>query len=340
MVDKSFFKLSRPYSLREIADLTDSELANCAEADRLFSDVAPLVDAGSDEITFLTKPKFVKLYQEVTPGACFITEKVAKILENSKNLLICRDPQLAFAILSAHLFPAEASNGVISTSAIVSTDAIVGTGTRIDAGVVIGAGAKIGSNCIVGSNAVIGEGVEIGDNSVIRPNVTLSHCHLGVGALIHPGVSIGQDGFGFFPTKQGHTKIPQLGRVIIGDHVEIGANTAIDRGAGGDTTIGDGTKIDNLVHIAHNCKFGKHCLIAGQVGFAGSVEVGDFVMFGGQVAVNDHVKIANGARVAGAANVYSDVPLGETVAGFRAKNIVEWQRDQIFLKRLKKKFET
>jgi UDP-3-O-[3-hydroxymyristoyl] glucosamine N-acyltransferase len=193
---------------------------------------------------------------------------------------------------------------------------------------VIGARARIGRGTIIGASALIGAGVVIGNDGSIGAQSTILHAIIGDRAIIHAGVHIGQDGFGFVPGAGGHLKIPQVGRVLIGDDVEIGAGTAIDRGALEDTRIGDGTKIDNQVHIAHNVKIGRSCLIAGQVGFAGSASIGDFVAIGGQTAIAPHIHIGTGAQIGGASAVYRDVPAGEKWAGSPAMPLQNWLRSR------------
>jgi UDP-3-O-[3-hydroxymyristoyl] glucosamine N-acyltransferase len=173
----------------------------------------------------------------------------------------------------------------------------------------------------------------------VASNCTLTHCEIGERVILHPGVRIGQDGFGFAPGAQGHTKVPQLGRVLIGDDVEIGANSTIDRGAGPDTVIGAGTKIDNLVQIGHNVSIGRGCLIVALVGISGSTKIGDFVMIGGQAGVAGHLKIGDGARIAAQSGVSRDLAPGATVAGSPAEDARAFWRDLAFLRRLRAKSE-
>jgi UDP-3-O-[3-hydroxymyristoyl] glucosamine N-acyltransferase len=212
----------------------------------------------------------------------------------------------------------------------------LGKDVAVDAGAVVGENCIIGDRTRIGANAVIGDGVSIGDDCWIGSNCTLTHCQIGHRAIIHPGVCAGQDGFGFAPGMAMHTKVPQLGRVIIGNDVEIGANTTIDRGAGPDTVIGDGTKIDNLVQIGHNVTIGKGCLIVAQVGISGSTKVGNNVMIGGQAGLVGHLTIGDGARIAAQSGVSRDVPAGVTVAGSPAADAREYWKTLAFLNRLRK----
>ncbi|MBL8584570.1 MAG: UDP-3-O-(3-hydroxymyristoyl)glucosamine N-acyltransferase, partial [Rhizobiaceae bacterium] len=200
----------------------------------------------------------------------------------------------------------------------------------------IGAGAAIGRGSVIAPNAVIGRNCQIGRDSYIGPNSTVMTALIGNGVLIHSGVSIGQDGFGYVGGPAGPEKIPQIGRVIIQDHVEIGANTTVDRGAMSDTVIGEGTKIDNLVQIAHNVRVGRGCIIAGHSGLSGSVTLGDFVMLGGRVGVSDHVAIGSRAQVAASAGIMNDVPDGERWAGSPAQPMRAFFREVSALRALVK----
>ena len=203
--------------------------------------------------------------------------------------------------------------------------------------VVIEAGARLGARCQIGAHTVIGQAVELGDDCRVGPHVTLSHCLIGARVVLHPGVRIGQPGFGFAPDREGSVKIPQLGRVVIGDDVDIGANTTIDRGSGHDTVIGPGTMIDNLVQIGHNVVLGRGCILAGQVGISGSTKLGDFVMAGGQAGLAGHLDIGSGARIAAKAGLMRDVASGETVCGIPAVPIASFMKQVAILQRLARK---
>jgi UDP-3-O-[3-hydroxymyristoyl] glucosamine N-acyltransferase len=222
----------------------------------------------------------------------------------------------------------------IAPTAWIDATAALGEGCRVEPGAVIGAGARIGARCHVGPGVAIGGGVVLGDDCIVGANASVSHAVVGNRVMLYPGVRIGQDGFGFAMGPQGHVKVPQLGRVIIGDDVEIGANSTIDRGAGPDTVIGEGCMIDNLVQIGHNVQLGRGCVIVAQVGISGSTRLGDFVAVGGQVGIAGHLKIGSGVRIAAQSGVMRDIGAGETVGGSPAQPMAEWLRQSAMLSKM------
>jgi UDP-3-O-[3-hydroxymyristoyl] glucosamine N-acyltransferase len=249
-------------------------------------------------------------------------------------------PYPTFVAVARKLFPAALRPSSLFGTTGCAAAAQVHPTARLEAGVtvdpmaVIGPRAEIGAGTLIAAGAIIGPDVRIGRGCAIGAGVTILHALIGDRVIIHAGTRIGQDGFGYLPGPQGHQKIPQTRRVIIQDDVEIGANTAIDRGATRDTTIGEGTKIDNLVQIAHNVSIGRHCLIAAQVGIAGSSTVADFVMFGGQVGVADHIAIGPGAMIGAQAGVMSDVPAGGRWGGHPAEPLIDWKRGVVTVRSL------
>ncbi|MBY0430781.1 MAG: UDP-3-O-(3-hydroxymyristoyl)glucosamine N-acyltransferase, partial [Rhodospirillales bacterium] len=251
-------------------------------------------------------------------------------------LLLTDQPYHAYARIAQAFYPMPRLEGWTAPNAVVDAGAIIGEGCRIEWGAVIGPGVEIGRNCHIGANAVIGAGVVIGDDGIIGANATISHAIIGRRAFIYPGVRIGQDGFGFAMSPLGHLKVPQLGRVIIHDDVEIGANTTIDRGAGPDTVIGAGCRIDNLVQIGHNVQLGRGCVIVAQVGISGSTRLDDFVAIGGQVGIGGHLRIGTGAQVAAQSGVMRDVPAGKTMCGSPAIDARDYWRQTVVLSQLAK----
>jgi UDP-3-O-[3-hydroxymyristoyl] glucosamine N-acyltransferase len=242
-------------------------------------------------------------------------------------LLILDDPYLGYAKLTQAFYPKRNNTKKIKYKNFsLSSSAKISKGVVIETGAVIEEYVEIGENSRISANTHVGAGVKIGSNCYIGSNVNLSYCIIGNNIIVHPGTCIGQDGFGFSPGMPHHIKVHQLGRVIIGDDVEIGANTTIDRGSGLDTIIGDGTKIDNLVHIAHNVKIGKGCFITAQNGFAGSANIGDFVSFGGMSGVAGHIKIGNNVQIAGRSGITTNIKAGQIVAGNPAQSARKhWQ---------------
>jgi UDP-3-O-[3-hydroxymyristoyl] glucosamine N-acyltransferase len=252
-------------------------------------------------------------------------------------LLIARDPYKAFARAAQAFYPATQPTPRRAPTAIIDPGASVPPDCDIADHVVIEAGVRLGARCRIGASTVIEAGVELGEDCLVGANVTLSHCIIGARVVLHPGVRIGQAGFGFAPDQAGPVKIPQLGRVILGDDADIGANTTIDRGSGHDTVIGPGTMIDNLVQIGHNVVLGRGCILAAQVGISGSTKLGDFVMVGGQAGFAGHLEIGSGARIAGTAGVMRDVAPGETVCGSPAVPIRLFMKQVAILQGLAKK---
>jgi UDP-3-O-[3-hydroxymyristoyl] glucosamine N-acyltransferase len=235
------------------------------------------------------------------------------------------------------MFYPESGLAVWRQDRAIDATAKIGADVNLAPGAVIGPHVEIGDRTSVGPNAVIGRGVAIGRGCEIGANVTITHAYLGDNVVVLSGAQLGNPGFGFASSKSGHIKIPQIGRVIIQDRVEIGAGTTIDRAALGDTVIGEGTKIDNLVQIGHNTRIGRHTVIVSQVGISGSCELGDFVVLGGQVGIGDHTRIGDGARLAGRTGVMGDLEGGQDYAGIPAKPLKEWAREIVAVSNLAKR---
>jgi UDP-3-O-[3-hydroxymyristoyl] glucosamine N-acyltransferase len=334
MADPRFFRAAGPFTVGDLAAATGAEIGGAANAALRLDDVAPLEAAGPHHLSFFSNVKYAEMLACSAAGAAFVHPAAAARAPAAMTLLLSANPYLSFARAAARFHPAPRRPVGIAASAVIDSSALLGPAVSIGHHVVVEAGAEIGAQTEIGHNCVIGPGVVIGRDCVIGANVTLSHCVLGDRVRLFPGVRIGQDGFGFAPDPAGHVKIPQLGRVLIGNDVEIGANSTIDRGAGPDTIIGAGSMIDNLVQIGHNVVLGRGCILAAQVGVSGSTKLGDFVALGGQVGLAGHLSIGTGAQLVAQSGVMRDVPPGTVYAGTPAVPRRQWLRQTAILDRL------
>jgi UDP-3-O-[3-hydroxymyristoyl] glucosamine N-acyltransferase len=340
MTEPFFFDRGRGLTVREIAALTQAEPRPGANLDRRITGVASLDRAGRNDLVFLDKPKYAAQLSGSAAGICLTTERHADRAPSHMVVLCVREPYRAFVQVTRALFPdalrpsslLEASGTAVG--ACVHPTARMESGATVDPGAVIGPGAEIGSGTVIGANAVIGPRVRVGRQCVVGANTSITNALLGDRVIVHPGCAIGQDGFGYVMGARGHTKVPQIGRVIIQDDVEIGALTTIDRGALSDTVIGEGTKIDNLVQVGHNTTIGRHCVVVAQTGISGSVTIEDFVVLAARVGVHDHLTIGEGAQIAAAGVIWSDVPPGARLGGWPAKPVRQWMREVATVARL------
>jgi UDP-3-O-[3-hydroxymyristoyl] glucosamine N-acyltransferase len=334
MADQRFFPRAGPFALNEIASRIGAQ-ASGAVPDIMVRDLASLEDAEPGDLSVFADPRYRSAFQ-VTRASAVLTspELAAEAPAGGACLVLIAEPRLAFTQVSKLFYPSPPIEPGIDARAVLAPSAAIGAGCQIDAGAVIGADARIGARCHIGCNAVIDPGVVLGDDCIVGPNATVSHALVGNRAEIFAGAVVGAQGFGFVPGPRGPVRIPQLGRVIVEDDVEIGANTTIDRGATGDTVIGAGTVIDNLVQIAHNVRIGRCCVIAAQVGIAGSTQIGDGVQIGGQTAIAPHLTIGAGVKMAARSGVMRDIEPNITVGGAPAMPIRDWHRQNAGLARM------
>jgi len=332
-----FFANAGPFTLAEVAAATQAELTGDDGAKSLkVHGVQPLSEATPQHLSFFDNRKYLPQLLATQAAACLVSEKFADRVPPTAVALVSKAPYQSFALALA-LFHPEAKHSKAAAAGEtdrISASAVIEDGVEIEPGAVIGPEARIGRGTRIAAGAVVGYRVTIGRDCYIGPLVSVMHALIGDRVILHPGVRIGQDGFGFAMSRQGHLKVPQVGRVIIQDNVEIGANSTVDRGALKDTIIGEGSKIDNLVQIGHNVVMGRHCVIVGQVGIAGSAELGDHVVMGGQAGLVGHIKVGNGAQIAGGSHAKDDVPPGAVLAGTPARPFKQWAREIAAVTRL------
>lgn len=317
-------------SLKELAQIVNGEVVG--DPSILIKGVASLEEAQEGDITFFANTKFSHLLETTKASAVIVDLKTPG---NGKPLIRTENPYAAFSkvmeLWVRNKLPVEG----VHPTAVVGKRVRMGEGVSIGAYVVIEDGVSIGDGSVIRPHTFVGENSKIGKNCLFHPRVTvLERVEIGNGVIIHSGTVIGSDGFGFIGENGTHRKIPHLGTVVIGDNVEIGANVAIDRATFGKTWIKDGTKIDNLVQIAHNVEIGENCIIVGQVGICGSVKIGNGVVIAGQVGVVEHLTIGDGAKIAAKSVVTKSVGAGEFVSGYPARDHREEKRIKASIARL------
>ncbi len=331
MGDARFFARNGPHAL---AAIVAAARGTAPLLDRMFTGVAPLRAAGPGDVSFLDNRRYVLALDQTAAGAVIVAAELRHRVPPGAVAIVTDAVSEGWARVAELFHPRAAVRPGVHRTATVEDGATVHPSSEIGAYCYIEAGATIAANCRIGPYVSVGPGVAIGSDARIGAHVSISHANLGRRVTLFPGVRIGQEGFGFAVTATGFLSIPQLGRVDIGDDVEIGANSTVDRGSTGDTTIGAGTRLDNLVQIGHNVRIGRCCAIVAQAGIAGSTVVEDFVQIGGQAALTGHIRIGTGARIGGQAGVIGDVAAGATVMGTPAQPRKAFFRQVATLKRL------
>ncbi len=337
MADQHFFTLKGPFHLKQLAEMTGSVLSDSSQAERLVTDIAPLETAKETHLSFFDNRKYMDTFKVTRAGACFVRPELAEFSSALTVCLMNDNPYKAYAVAAQAFYPSEDFTAFRAPTASIDASAVIGEDCVIEDGVIIGANVKIGDRCRIQAQTVIRNGVKIGNDCNIGAHVYITHALIESGVRIYPGVCIGRPGFGFAIDSAGFTSVPQLGRVIIESYVEIGANTTIDRGAGPDTVIGRGTRIDNLVQIGHNVKIGNYCVIVAQVGISGSTQIGDRVMIGGQAGMAGHLKIGSCVKIAAQSGVMRNIPDGMECMGSPAISIKQGMRQVAMLAKLAKK---
>jgi UDP-3-O-[3-hydroxymyristoyl] glucosamine N-acyltransferase len=332
MEQNGFFPPHEGVKLADLAQYLGAELGNAGHAGVIVRSVAPIHRARAGDLCYILSKKSSDELATCEASAVICTPALAPLIPSHIPVVLTSNPHAAFAMAGGLLHP-EALRPVTLSSGGIAPSAIIDPTARLEGNVVvepmaiIGAHAEIGEGTRIGAHCVIGPNVKIGRNCSVAAGVSILCALIGNGVIIHNGVRIGQDGFGYAPGPRGMIKIVQIGRVIIQDNVEIGANTTIDRGAMDDTVVGEGTKIDNQVQIGHNVRIGRHCAIVSQVGIAGSTIIGDGVQIGGQVGLKGHITIGDGVQIAAKSGVMSDLAAGGQYGGIPARPLNEFLRE-------------
>lgn len=329
--DARFYARSGPHNLTEVAAAANGTTAG---SDRVLIGVAPLQAARWDEVSFLDNRRYASVLENTGAGAVIVHPDMVDRVPHSAAAIVTTAPYEGWARVAALFHPLAPLSPGIHPTAFVAPDAAVDPTAEICAFAYIEGGVQIGPRCRIGPHASIGSGVVVGEDCRIAAHVCISHALLGARVCLHPGVRVGQEGFGFAKTKAGFLTIPHLGRVLIEDDVEVGANCTIDRGSIQDTVIGAGSRLDNLVQIGHNVRLGRCCVIVAQVGISGSTVLEDFVQVGGQAAMAGHLHIGRSAQIGAQAGVISDVAAAAVLLGSPAQPRHEFFRQVATLKRM------
>ena len=334
--DPRFFAKAGPFPLARLAEMVGAPVP-AGLGERLIHDVAPLQAAGPDQATFLDNRRYAAELAATRAGVAIVHPEMAGRVPPGCIALPTPEPYVGWALVAALFHPEPPPRPGGHPTALLEPGVVLGPEVEIGPFAMVGAGAEIGARARIGAQAVIGPGVVLGPDCRIGPQVTLSHALLGARVRVFPGARIGQDGFGFAITGSGFVTVPQLGRVVLEDDVEIGANTTIDRGSAQDTRIGAGSRLDNLVQIGHNVRLGRCCVVVSQAGISGSTVLEDFVMVGGQAGLIGHLRIGARARIGAQAGVMGDVEAGAEVLGSPAEPVRDFFRRVAWLRRASRK---
>ena len=329
--DPRFFSRGAPLPLAAIAAAVGAVYDG---PPRSITGVAPLQTATADQVSFLDNKRYLPDLAQTHAGVVIVHTDMAGKVPEGCVALACKEPYLGWARACALFHPPAPLRPGVHPSAIIAPSVRIDPSVEIGPHVVIGEGAEIGLRCRIAAGVVIDAGVVLGDDCRIGANASLSHAIIGARVYVYPGARIGQEGFGFATGPRGFETVPQLGRVLIGDDVEVGANSCIDRGAWDDTVIGENTKIDNLVQIGHNVSIGRHCIVVAHTGISGSSTLEDYVVLGARVGINNDVTVGEGAQIAAISNVNGNVPPGARWGGTPAKPIKQWFREIMAIERL------
>ncbi len=335
--DPRFFVRAGPHSLAAVAMAAGGELAvtpGPVRPDMMLHGVASLPTAGPGQIAFADHLRHTDALAATRAAVVIVPAALAVHVPSGCVAVVTPAPRIGWARVAALFHPLPPLRPGAHASAVVDPSARVDPGAEIGPLAVIGAGAEIAAGCRIAALAVIGDGVVLGRDCRVGAHASISHTRAGARVYVYPGARIGQEGFGFEPGPDGFVSVPQLGRVILEDDVEVGANSTIDRGAVGDTVIGAGSRLDNLVQIGHNVRLGRCCVVVSQAGISGSTVLEDFVVVAGQVGIAGHLHIGKGAKVGGQAGVMADVPAGTDVVGSPAMPVREFFRQVATLRRL------
>ena len=336
MADPRFFENRGPFSIQHLLALADEGAELRGDGNLEVTDVAPLSEAGPKDISFLDNRKYISAFENSSAGACIVAPEFSDRAPTGMTLILTTRPYRAYARVAQRFYPSPKRNKGVHRTAFVDPDSKLGERVSIGPGAVVEADAKLDTEVEIGANAFVGHGVSIGAATRIGANASIEYCDIGARCEIHPGVRIGTRGFGFDMSAEGHLNVPQLGRVVLGSDVEVGANSTIDRGSGPDTVIGDGCKIDNLVQIGHNVRMGQGCVVVAQAGVAGSAELQDFVVLAAQSGVAGHITIAPGTQLAARSGVMRNTEVGAKLAGNPAIPAKEYFRQMAVLAKLTK----